>query len=77
MPPQRTVPPSKALKTERTHEENQERYVASQVPRCTIILIDFPVPTLLPPEEVTGALKLVWNLREEPLRSTSDGLVAP
>ncbi|KAI4189049.1 MAG: hypothetical protein L6R41_001716 [Letrouitia leprolyta] len=30
MPPQRTVPPSKALKTERTHEENQERaYIAA------------------------------------------------
>lgn len=26
MPPQRTIPPAKALKTERTHEENQERY---------------------------------------------------
>ncbi|KAL8937145.1 MAG: hypothetical protein Q9216_004574 [Gyalolechia sp. 2 TL-2023] len=30
MPPQRTIPPSKALKTERTHEENQERaYIAA------------------------------------------------
>lgn len=30
MPPQRTLPPSKALKTERTHEENQERaYIAA------------------------------------------------
>ncbi|KAL9598776.1 MAG: hypothetical protein Q9219_004273 [cf. Caloplaca sp. 3 TL-2023] len=30
MPPQRTTPPSKALKTERTHEENQERaYIAA------------------------------------------------
>ncbi|KAL9585958.1 MAG: hypothetical protein Q9212_001224 [Teloschistes hypoglaucus] len=30
MPPQRTVPPSKAIKTERTHEENQERaYIAA------------------------------------------------
>lgn len=27
MPPQRTIPPSKAIKTERTHEENQERCV--------------------------------------------------
>jgi hypothetical protein len=27
MPPQRTVPPAKAIKTERTHEENQERLV--------------------------------------------------
>lgn len=26
MPPQRTIPPAKAVKTERTHEENQERY---------------------------------------------------
>lgn len=26
-PPQRTIPAAKALKTERTHEENQERYV--------------------------------------------------
>ncbi|KAI4147983.1 MAG: hypothetical protein LQ341_001692 [Variospora aurantia] len=30
MPPQRTIPPSKAVKTERTHEENQERaYIAA------------------------------------------------
>lgn len=29
MPPQRTIPPAKAVKTERTHEENQER-LASQ-----------------------------------------------
>ncbi|KAL8907845.1 MAG: hypothetical protein Q9207_001168 [Kuettlingeria erythrocarpa] len=30
MPPQRTIPPSKAIKTERTHEENQERaYIAA------------------------------------------------
>ncbi|KAL9610278.1 MAG: hypothetical protein Q9167_004998 [Letrouitia subvulpina] len=30
MPPQRTSPPSKAIKTERTHEENQERaYIAA------------------------------------------------
>lgn len=30
MPPQRTIPPAKALKTERTHEENQERaYIAA------------------------------------------------
>ncbi|KAL9000854.1 MAG: hypothetical protein Q9169_000609 [Polycauliona sp. 2 TL-2023] len=30
MPPQRSVPPSKAIKTERTHEENQERaYIAA------------------------------------------------
>ncbi|KAL8784168.1 MAG: hypothetical protein Q9213_004143 [Squamulea squamosa] len=27
MPPQRSIPPSKAIKTERTHEENQERLV--------------------------------------------------
>ncbi|KAJ4511532.1 hypothetical protein HRR95_008356 [Exophiala dermatitidis] len=26
MPPMRTTPPAKAIKTERTHEENQERY---------------------------------------------------
>jgi hypothetical protein len=26
MPPARTMPPAKAVKTERTHEENQERY---------------------------------------------------
>ncbi|KAI9731418.1 MAG: hypothetical protein M1818_007808 [Claussenomyces sp. TS43310] len=30
MPPQRTIPPVKAVKTERTHEENQERaYIAA------------------------------------------------
>ncbi|KAL8853987.1 MAG: hypothetical protein Q9221_001110 [Calogaya cf. arnoldii] len=30
MPPQRSIPPSKAVKTERTHEENQERaYIAA------------------------------------------------
>ncbi|KAG0642221.1 hypothetical protein HOY80DRAFT_881928 [Tuber brumale] len=30
MPPQRTLPPAKAVKTERTHEENQERaYIAA------------------------------------------------
>ncbi|KAL8862499.1 MAG: hypothetical protein Q9178_000997 [Gyalolechia marmorata] len=30
MPPQRSIPPSKAIKTERTHEENQERaYIAA------------------------------------------------
>ncbi|KAI9878462.1 MAG: hypothetical protein M1830_000796 [Pleopsidium flavum] len=30
MPPQRTIPPAKAVKTERTHEENQERaYIAA------------------------------------------------
>jgi hypothetical protein len=28
MPPTRTFPPVKAVKTERTHEENQERLVA-------------------------------------------------
>lgn len=28
MPPTRTLPPVKAVKTERTHEENQERLVA-------------------------------------------------
>lgn len=30
MPPTRTVPPAKAVKTERTHEENQERFVLSE-----------------------------------------------
>jgi len=32
MPPVRTIPPAKALKTERTHEENQERYAPSSCP---------------------------------------------
>ncbi|KAL9006392.1 MAG: hypothetical protein Q9188_000866 [Gyalolechia gomerana] len=39
MPPQRTIPPSKALKTERTHEENQERSVFLASPRVWTSLI--------------------------------------
>lgn len=31
MPPLRTAPVVKPIKTERTHEENQERYVASAI----------------------------------------------
>lgn len=39
MPPQRTIPPSKAIKTERTHEENQERYVKSAVDHGVVLTI--------------------------------------
>jgi hypothetical protein len=34
MPPQRTIPPAKAMKTERTHEENQERSVTMAYPNA-------------------------------------------
>lgn len=33
MPPIRTIPPAKAVKTERTHEENQERSVPAMLHR--------------------------------------------
>ncbi|KAL8873812.1 MAG: hypothetical protein Q9174_000769 [Haloplaca sp. 1 TL-2023] len=39
MPPQRTIPPSKAIKTERTHEENQERFVTLTHPQAKASLI--------------------------------------
>ena len=51
MPPQRTIP-SKALKTERTHEENQERYDIRPcyfVKACSHCII---APTSQLPEEV-------------------------
>lgn len=42
MPPQRTIPQSqKPLKTERTHEENQERYVSSLVFHRYLSLIQY------------------------------------
>ncbi|KAL8841342.1 MAG: hypothetical protein Q9170_000973 [Blastenia crenularia] len=39
MPPQRTIPPLKAIKTERTHEENQERLVFSASSLARLLLI--------------------------------------
>lgn len=53
MPPQRTIPLSqKPLKTERTHEENQERYVFNLVCHLYLFSSDI-VPTLRPHGEVT------------------------
>lgn len=55
MPPTRTIPPAKAVKTERTHEENQERY-ADLLVRPT--LADHPTEHILQLlGEVTEALK--------------------
>ena len=57
MPPTRTFPPAKAVKTERTHEENQERLVAllSVLASRTDRILEH---TLLPPEEAIEVLKL-------------------
>lgn len=47
MPPTRTVPPAKVVKTERTHEENQERYDESEwFLLCSYLTISTE-PTLL------------------------------
>jgi hypothetical protein len=41
MPPMRTFPPVKAVKTERTHEENQERLVLHV---SIVVAMDLPIP---------------------------------
>jgi hypothetical protein len=46
MPPLRTTPPAKAIKTERTHEENQER-LADPKPPCCDLADPMPEHTLL------------------------------
>ncbi len=57
MPPQRTIPPSKVVKTERTHEENQERYVAGDR-ACPLTVAEWiVVPISQRREEVTEVWK--------------------
>lgn len=75
MPPQRTTPMSqKPLKTERTHEENQERYAFHVRFMSDHYSHAHLVPTSLLLDEVTEVLKPEWNLRAERRKSTS---VAP
>ena len=73
MPPTRTIPPAKALKTERTHEENQERYLSLPILICRGSLLCL-AHTSRPHEEAIAAWKLVLNQREEHQRYTNDAL---
>lgn len=76
MPPQRTVPPAKALKTERTHEENQERYAMIPLiilPTCSHY---HTVPISQRLGEATGVLRLESSQQDELRRYISDALVA-
>ena len=67
MPPTRTIPPAKAIKTERTHEENQERSV--QLRSSFIASTDSHVEhTLLLPGEVTVVSRLESSQRDEHLK---------
>ena len=76
MPPQRTIPPAKAVKTERTHEENQERYgIISLVILKTYSHHQNTVPILQLPGEVTEVLRLESNQQDELRRFISDVLV--
>ena len=73
MPPQRTIPAAKPVKTERTHEENQERFVSFECifedyPRLTI-QIELTLPHL---EEVTEASRRESNPLDERPRFTND-----
>ena len=75
MPPQRTIPPAKAVKTERTHEENQERYgIISFIVCETSSNLDI-VPISQLPGEVIGVWRRGSSLQDELPRSTSDELV--
>lgn len=77
MPPQRTIPQSqKPLKTERTHEENQERYDQPHLFLHMNMTHCISVPTLPLHEEVTEVSKPEWSPRVEPQRFTSDALAA-
>lgn len=59
MPPTRTIPPAKAVKTERTHEENQERCVFSRSYRET---------------ELTQEIEHILQLLEEAIEVSKLGL---
>lgn len=72
MPPQRTIPPAKAIKTERTHEENQERSVYATWPdRFHVAANVLAVLISLLLDEVTEVLRLELNPLDGHLRSTS------
>jgi hypothetical protein len=59
MPPMKTTPPAKALKTERTHEENQERSAFPAVDNSYWTRADFSKEHISPPrEEVIEAWRL-------------------
>ena len=73
MPPQRTIPAAKPVKTERTHEENQERSVffeciLEEHSRLTMHL-ELTLPHL---EEVTEASRRESNPLDERPRFTND-----
>jgi len=75
MPPTRTFPPAKAIRTGRTHEENQERSVF-------LVAILLPVTdlraelTLQPREELTEVSRPESSRRGARLRSTNAEQVA-
>lgn len=68
------------MKSERTHEENQERYDFTPVSffHCTVnLLTPYKVHILPLPEEVIEVLKPVSNLPVAHPRFTRNGLVVP
>lgn len=69
MPPTRTIPPAKAVKTERTHEENQERYVFCSDSFAKLTCLAEHISPLR--EEVIGVWRLVSSQPDELLRYTS------
>lgn len=71
MPPVRGPMNTKELKTERTHEENQERFVVPRSHCSHIMLMSLPVPTLQHPDEATAAWKHGLNQPGAHLRSIS------
>ena len=75
MPPQRTIPPAKAIKTERTHEENQERCVFSLCTLSPTAANSSPVLISLPHDEATEVSRPELNLLVAHQRSTRSVLV--
>jgi len=75
MPPIRSITSAaKPVKTERTHEENQERYVVSHFYLTSTSLTFIVEHTLQPLAEVTVAWKLASSLHAELLKFTSEEL---
>lgn len=76
MPPTRTIPPAKAIKTERTHEENQERCVSCiESPRMLANSVSEHISPLH--GEVTAASKPESSQPDEHPRFINDGRVDP
>lgn len=69
MPPIRTMPIAKPIRTERTHEENQERFVPS-LPYLNAPAHLPTEPTLLHRDEATEVWKRASNPLDEHPRST-------